>query len=248
MKITINEPCDQKWSEMQACGSNRLCNKCEKQVIDFTYYSDHELTRVIRENEGRICGKFTKDQLDRELIEPIKRESFYANFSTSWFGFWLFLSSPFYSVKAQTPVEVSPELKTTQVDTNRFFISGTVLNQNNEPVQGIKVKLVELGLMTRSDFDGKFKFVFEGNATASYSLEFNGTAVSKELEGFSQDDTLRINNVQANTSDIKLQIISKKISEIDLKGEITVVVVKSKFSILRPKTWNTRSHKHSRKQ
>ncbi len=143
---------------------------------------------------------------------------------------------------------MSPELKTTNVDTNQFFISGTVLNQNNEPVQGIKVKLVELGLMTRSDFDGKFKFVFESNATASYSLEFNGTAVSKELEGFSQDDTLRINNVQANTSDIKLQIISKKISEIDLKGEIAVVVVKSKFSIFRPKTWNIRSHKRSRKK
>ena len=72
MKITIPEPCDQKWSEMQACGSNRFCNKCEKQIIDFTYYSDAALIKVIEENEGRICGKFTKDQLDRELILSYK--------------------------------------------------------------------------------------------------------------------------------------------------------------------------------
>jgi hypothetical protein len=248
MKITIPEPCDQKWSEMQACGSNRFCSKCEKQIIDFTYYSDAALTKVIEENEGRICGKFTKDQLDRELISSYKKHSFFSNISARWLGLWLFLSSPFNSVKAQTPIEVSPELKTTKVDTNQFFISGTVINQNHEPAQGIKVKLVELGLITRSDFNGKFKFVFVKNASANYSLEFNGTAVSNELEGFSPDDTLRINNVQANTSDIKLEIISKKISEIELKGEITVVVVKSKFSIFRPKTWNLSSHKRSKKQ
>jgi hypothetical protein len=248
MKITIPEPCDQKWSEMQACGSNRFCNKCEKQIIDFTYYSDAALTKVIKENGGRICGKFTKDQLDRELISSFKKQSFISNFSAHWLGLWLFLTSPFSSIKAQTPIEVTPELKTTKVDTNQFFISGTVVNQNNEPVQDIKVKLVELGLITRSDFNGKFKFVFVNNATANYSLEFNGTAVSKELEGFSPDDTLRINNVQANTSDIKLEILSKKISEIELKGEIIVVEVKSKFSVFRPKTWASRSQKRSRKQ
>ena len=246
MKITIPEPCDQKWSEMQPCGSNRFCNKCERQIIDFTYYSDAALKRVIEENEGRICGKFTKDQLDRELISSYRKQSFFAIVSARWLGLWLFLSSPFYSVKAQTPTDVSPELKTAKLDTNRFYISGTVVNENGISVPEVNVKLIELGLITRSDFNGKFKFVFEDNSIANYSLEFNGTAVSNELEGFSSDDTLKISNISPNTSDVKIVVTSEKRTEVELKGEIAVVVVKSKFSIWNPKTWTPRRHKRSK--
>jgi hypothetical protein len=235
MKITIPEPCDQKWSEMQPCGSNRFCNKCEKQIIDFTYYSDAALTKVIEENEGRICGKFTKDQLDRELISSYRKQSFFANVSARWLGLWLFLSSPFYSVKAQTPTEVSPELKTTKVDTNRFIISGTVISENNEPQIGLKVNIVELGLRALTDYDGNFKFVFDDNSFGNYSIE---------AWGYGFVDTIRINNIPANTTEVKLVIPEEKlIKGIEMVG---IIIVEPKFDVFEPKTWTPRRHKRSK--
>ena len=240
MKITIPEPCDQKWSEMQSCGSNRFCNKCEKQIIDFTYYSDAALTKVIEENEGRICGKFTKDQLDRELFKPIKRKSFFANFSTRWLGLWLFLSSPFYSVKAQTPTEVSPELKTTKVDTNQFYISGTVVGEDSQPILDAKVKIVELGQETLTDSNGKFRIVFEDSSFGKYTIECTGNGLTEVL-GYGFDDTTKISNVLPNTSDMKVVLNSHKVEEF-----VGIIVVDNKFDVFEPKTWTPRRHKRSR--
>jgi len=232
MKITIPEPCDQKWSEMQACGSNRFCNKCEKQIIDFTYYSDAALIKVIEENDGRICGKFTKDQLDRELISSYKKQSFFSNISARWLGLWLFLSSPFYSVKAQTPTEVSPELKTTKTDTNLFYISGTVVGEDGQPILDAKVKIIELGQETLTDSNGKFRIVFEDISFGKYTIEACGT-------GFV--DTNRISNVSPNTSNIQV-VLSRNVIELF----VGIIDVDNKFDVLVPKTLTPRRHKRSK--
>jgi hypothetical protein len=242
MKITIPEPCDQKWSEMQACGSNRFCNKCEKQIIDFTYYSDAALTKVIEENEGRICGKFTKDQLDRELFKPIKRKSFFANLSTRWFGLWLFLTSPFYSVKAHTPTEVTPELKTGKVDTNRFYISGTVVGEDGQPILDAKVKIIELGKETLTDSNGKFKIVFEDSSFGKYTIECTGNGLTEVL-GYGFDDTTKISNVLPNTSNIQV-VLSRN----EIEVFVGIIDIDDKFDVLEPKTWTPRRHKRSKKQ
>lgn len=237
MKITIPEPCDQNWNEMQPCGLNRFCNKCDKQIIDFTFYSDVALTRIIKENEGRICGKFTIDQLDRELIAPKKKNSFFAKFSTSWFGFWLFLTSPFQTVKAQVQTEVAPVLKTSTKDTNQFVISGTVVDKNQDPLFGLKVKIVELGLKALTDIDGNFKFIFNKNSFESYSIE---------IWGFGFNDTIRINSISPNTADIKVVFPEDSLSkEMPMLG---IVIIEPKLDVFEPKTWIPRSHKRSRKQ
>lgn len=235
MKITIPEPCEQKWSEMQPCGSNRFCNKCEKQIIDFTYYSDAALTKVIEENEGRICGKFTKDQLDRELISSYRKQSFFTNLSARWLGLWLFLSSPFYSIKAQTKIEVSPEFKTTKVDTNRFYISGTVVGEDGQPILDANVKIIELGQETLTDSNGKFRIVFEDISFGKYTIE---------VLGYEFLDTIKINNISPNSSDIKIVIPKENlIRDVQMVG---MLVVEPKFDVFEPKTWTPRRHKRSR--
>jgi hypothetical protein len=240
MKITIPEPCDQKWSEMQACGSNRFCNKCEKQIIDFTYYSDAALIKVIEENDGRICGKFTKDQLDRELISSYKKQSFFSNISARWLGLWLFLSSPFYSVKAQTPTEVSPELKTTKTDTNLFYISGTVVGEDGQPILDAKVKIIELGQETLTDSNGKFKIVFEDSSFGKYTIEITGNGLTEVL-GYGFDDTTKISNVSPNTSNIQV-VLSRNVIEVF----VGIIDVDNKFDVLEPKNLTPRRHRRSK--
>lgn len=240
MKITIPEPCDQKWSEMQPCGSNRFCNKCERQIIDFTYYSDAALTKVIEENEGRICGKLTKDQLDRELISSYRKQSFFANVSARWLGLWLFLSSPFYSIKAQVKTEVSSELKTVKVDTNLFYISGTVVGEDGQPILDANVKIIELGKETLTDSNGKFRIVFEDSSFGKYTIECTGNGLTEVL-GYGFDDTTKISNVLPNTSDLKVVLNSYKVEEF-----VGIIVVEPKFDVFEQKTWTPKRHKRTK--
>ena len=60
IQIDIPEPCNQNWENMKSCGLNRYCQKCDKEIIDFSYYSDRALVKVIEENKGQICDRLKK--------------------------------------------------------------------------------------------------------------------------------------------------------------------------------------------
>jgi hypothetical protein len=68
MKLLIPEPCSQKWEEMfDLTEESKFCGVCTKEIVDFTLYSDRELRQSIQSSSGKICGKFTEDQLNRSL-------------------------------------------------------------------------------------------------------------------------------------------------------------------------------------
>lgn len=66
IKITIPEPCHEKWHAMTPTQKGAFCDKCEKEVIDFTSYSNYELARKLGRGEN-LCGRFRANQLDRPL-------------------------------------------------------------------------------------------------------------------------------------------------------------------------------------
>ena len=64
-KIQISNPCHEEWSEMIDNNTGKFCNSCQKSVVDFTNFSDRELRSWFTENQGKSCGKFKPEQLDR---------------------------------------------------------------------------------------------------------------------------------------------------------------------------------------
>jgi len=69
LKIHIPEPCPESWEAMQpVTGSTaRHCDSCAKNVVDFTGFTDAQVHAHLRQNEGRLCGRFRPDQLGRSL-------------------------------------------------------------------------------------------------------------------------------------------------------------------------------------
>ena len=65
-KISIPEPCHERWREMTPTQKGGFCAKCEKEVIDFTAYSNYELARKLGRGE-KLCGRFRASQLDTTL-------------------------------------------------------------------------------------------------------------------------------------------------------------------------------------
>ncbi len=71
LKITIPEPCDQNWERMPVLPNGRHCDKCERNLFDFTGMSDEEVVKLIERTNGKVCGRFRKTQLDKPLFhEP----------------------------------------------------------------------------------------------------------------------------------------------------------------------------------
>ncbi|MBC6109886.1 carboxypeptidase-like regulatory domain-containing protein [Pedobacter fastidiosus] len=71
-KISINNPCNQQWDNMQKNQDGRFCNSCQKSVIDFTEFSDEDLRNWFTKANENVCGKLNANQLDRLIITETK--------------------------------------------------------------------------------------------------------------------------------------------------------------------------------
>ncbi len=172
MKITIPEPCDQRWDEMTPKGMNRHCQMCQKEIIDFSHYSDAALVKYIEANEGRICGRFMSDQLNRELVYQAPKKSVLSFISQKWLAFWLFATAPVHFLKAQTKVEFTVS-QLNPIDTTKNKISGKIEISHPSSFQDYEISLFELNLKTKPDLNGFFSFEFEDASFGVYTLHVN---------------------------------------------------------------------------
>ena len=67
IKISIPEPCHEKWSEMTPIDIGRFCSSCQKCVIDFTTMSNTQIAGYLK-NGNNLCGRFMKTQLQEEYL------------------------------------------------------------------------------------------------------------------------------------------------------------------------------------
>lgn len=67
-KFKIEKPCQQDWNEMPPVDGGKYCNNCQYHVIDFSILSDIELIQIIEKSSGKICGRLTTEQLEKEIL------------------------------------------------------------------------------------------------------------------------------------------------------------------------------------
>lgn len=74
IKIQINEPCHENWSDMTDADMGRFCGVCNKVVVDFTKFSDAELFNYFSARKEslseKLCGRFAA----KKVIVPMKIE------------------------------------------------------------------------------------------------------------------------------------------------------------------------------
>ncbi|SEN81553.1 CarboxypepD_reg-like domain-containing protein [Chitinophaga rupis] len=70
LSLSVPNPCQQAWNEMTPSNEGHFCSHCNKTVIDFTQLTDEQVAAVFKNTSGKICGRFTASQLDRDLNAP----------------------------------------------------------------------------------------------------------------------------------------------------------------------------------
>ncbi len=67
--IHLSFPCQQDWQAMKPSEQNRICTCCLSCAYDFTNTTSGELTEILNNSSGVICGKFKKSQLSKIFIK-----------------------------------------------------------------------------------------------------------------------------------------------------------------------------------
>ena len=211
MHISIQKPCSENWQTMTPADKGRFCAACQKCVVDFTAMTDAEIVRYLNQNKGNNCGRFTPEQLNRQLETPNRWTiplSKWVLASTFSLGFM----SPKEGLAAVPMVQTEKRLAPSREGiilqnieneglTDSLVIRGVVLDSTDaESIIGasIVIKGTTLGVLT--DIDGIFYF--------RLPIEYQ----HKDI-----DLTISFLGYETKAVTIKLEDLSKKI-EIKLGG------------------------------
>jgi hypothetical protein len=133
LHINIPESCHESWHEMTPNQKGRHCLSCQKTVVDFTGMTDAELVSFFTKNKGNTCGRFTIEQVKRNI--PIAPKQFH------WMKFFFRISLPAFflssKVAAQNDttkpkVEIRDSITSNlQIDTTQEIVDTvTILNDS----------------------------------------------------------------------------------------------------------------------
>lgn len=77
LRISIPDPCNQNWNQMQPKEKGRYCDTCKLTVVDFTKMTDEEIKAYLL-SKSYVCGRFDCSQLEtshKSTLESLKARS-----------------------------------------------------------------------------------------------------------------------------------------------------------------------------
>lgn len=173
--IHIPRPCAENWDSMdRAGGTERYCSRCEHCVTDFTGKTDREIIERVLASEGRICGRLTRDQLDRVnlSLRPDPQPSTWRSALLALAGIACTvppatattLQSPVAETAAQTAgseeEKVPREASAVQEPANGTptILKGRILKKSDgQPLGGVDVEVSETDRFFKTDSEGWFQ-------------------------------------------------------------------------------------------
>lgn len=188
--INIDSPCTECWSSMTPNDLGKFCPKCQTDVWDFTDLSDTEILHVLEHCQGKICGRFRKEQLNRPLIAKQEKTSNHSPRYKSMLAAAILLSAtggslygqsnsvkqPLPTVSNNSPQEIDNDNTINRLPKKKpinKILSGRILDkETKEPLIGVSIVLSESNISAISDLDGKFSLMIPDDMMKKEYINF----------------------------------------------------------------------------
>ncbi len=208
MKISIEIPeaCGENWEHMTVSQLGKFCQVCKKEVIDFTNTTDAELLQKIKSGQ-KICGRFKQSQLSRDLKPNNSKTNWKQLAVAAGFTSVLAIAAPANAQKTSTKTEQlektsekNSEEKNSISAKDSIVISGTVTDEEDLPIPGVHIKVLDSKILTQTDFDGHFKIILP-EKTAANNLKLEFTSLGYETQVINADLKSENLDIKMNTSE-----------------------------------------------
>jgi hypothetical protein len=218
MKLQIPEPCSQKWEQMAFINdSTRFCSECSSNIIDFSLFTDREITQKLWKNPDKICVKVAPNQLNRNLGDS--DFNFPGLKALLLAGSVVTLSNEYQAQISETKVEHHQ----TKLDTSYQIIRGNVQDTSNtKDLYELLIELPHYNVFSELDSIGDFQFSIPVNNLPD-SLLF----VVRKGNAYKSIKVRNLNEfIQIHISLHPIEIDTNYINETQIIG---LVVVKPKW-------------------
>jgi|GEM_PF-3284899 len=155
MKLSIPDPCSQKWEQMAILDQkSRFCSECTLDIIDFSNHTDEQILKYVWKNPIRLCGRFSQNQLNRTIG---KDEFEFPGLKA------LLIAGTLTSVTNNVGAQISANNVEThqirEVESNYQVIRGKILGTiSPQTYRQLKLEIPQLNLYCYSDSEGNFQF------------------------------------------------------------------------------------------
>lgn len=164
IQISIPQPCHEDWQGMTPADKGRFCDKCMKNVMDFTAKTDREILDSYAK-DSKLCGRFKADQLNRDIAVVEKKSTV-----------WLATTSAIMTIVGVESSEVLAQEKQNTEQHENFMLGKMiapvkpqtkvikgVVSDDDGPLPGANVVIKGTDISTQTDIDGNFSLVAKEN-------------------------------------------------------------------------------------
>ena len=199
LTIDVKEPCKENFTNFSKTEKGGFCQSCEKEVIDFTKLSDSEIVSYLSSGNKKTCGMFKASQLktyETNTMHTMTNSMLHKGIAMMSFSLLALCAT---EVKGQETASIEPPIEVVSTDImgdisyveviqEKHTVTGTIVDEANEPLPGVNVVLKGTTVGTQTDFDGKFEFPqqlaendilvlsFIGYETKTYKVAANGNS------------------------------------------------------------------------
>tara|TARA_B100001245_G_C22820641_1_gene394941 strand:+ start:196 stop:918 length:723 start_codon:yes stop_codon:yes gene_type:complete len=200
--LRIPKPCDEDWNSFDRTENGGFCQSCQKNVIDFTSMTDHQIIDYFKNANNNTCGRFHKDQLKHyQMIGASKSNSFLNWIKAGTLSFSLLLSleneasefeSP-HKISVQQQYPIFKDQSFEQDQTDPITIKGKVTDEEGYTIPGANIVIKGTSRGTTADIDGNFTLEnvqigdvliasFIGLETIEYKVKSSDSDIALTLE------------------------------------------------------------------
>lgn len=165
-KLSVAKPCSMSWENMSGDEKTRLCNACDMNIYNLSEMTSHEITSLIQNREGRLCGRIYKRTDGTVMTKdcPVGLRAYrkkISRFAGASFTAILSLFSVSFGQTEDKKVDKNKDATITQTvnKDNKNSVKGIVTDPNGAIIPNAKIIIRK----KNSKFKKKTKSSDEGN-------------------------------------------------------------------------------------
>ncbi len=179
IQIAVPKPCHENWDSFTKTSNGGFCTSCNKEVIDFTSWSDERLKAYFTNGRNNTCGRFRMQQLGTYTCDNQQSKRF-GWLSVLFAGILMICSSRQVAAQSTTPKQVTEQYqeedkigKVRSTEMTVVKVRGVVNSvEERYTMPGVNVVLKGTEQGTVTDADGRFDLTLE-NLPATPMLVFS---------------------------------------------------------------------------
>lgn len=186
-KLTVAEPCHEKWNEMNAQEKGRFCGICDKTVVDFTNKNPLEISSILQNSTGKVCGRFNTKDLNKVHVAQHTTTTI-GQSKTRWFAWLTVFAFLGFGKKASAcpPPLVQDKLpfnpNQLEIKKGHTIIKGEIKRSDSKTgIAEVEIKIYSGGkviAVTKSFVNGSYFITVPENTIFDFKIDVEYNAVN----------------------------------------------------------------------